>query len=187
MSMSESAYKIKVSEYTDLQELSKHTWIVMLHASRIPPHVGILIDGNYNSLTIKGHELNVRLEVLLKTIQQKKLEALFIQLKKHPVFSTHYQLEIFQHHIQQYTQVNDEATCLSPVKHYLQEFYVIPLQESELLFELVERLKQNQYIHKTIGLHIDGKLKGNEFELPIYSSEQLRSVIQAERANFYKK
>ena len=44
--MSESPYKIKVSEYTDLQELSKHAWIVMLHASRIPPHVGILIDGN---------------------------------------------------------------------------------------------------------------------------------------------
>lgn len=185
--MTESPYKINVSEPLNLQELSKHTWIVILHASRIPPHVGILIDGNYNSLTIKGHELNVRLEVLLKTIQQKKIEALFIQLEKHPVFSTHYQLEIFQHHLQQFTQVNHEATCLSPVKLYLQEFYVISLQESELLFELVERLKQNQYIHKTIGLNIDGKLKGEEFELPIYSPEQLRTVIQAERANFYKK
>ena len=185
--MTESPYKIKVSEHTDLQELSKHTWIVMLHASRIPPHVGLLIDSNYNSLTIKGHELNVRLEVLLKTIQQKKLEAIFIQLKKHPVFSAQYQLEIFQHHLQQFTQVNDEATCLSPVKLYLQEFYVIPLQETELLFELVERLKQNQYIHQTIGLNIGGKLKGDEFELPIYSSEQLQTVIQTERANFYKK
>jgi len=185
--MTESPYKIKVSEHINLQELSKHAWIVILHASRIPPHVGILIDGNYNSLTIKGHELNVRLEVLLKTIQQKKLEALFIQLEKHPVFSTQYQLEIFQHHLKQFTQVNDEATCLSPVKLYLQEFYVIPLQESELLFELVERLKQNQYIHKTIGLNIDSKLKGEEFELPIYSSKQLRTVIQTERANFYKK
>ena len=129
----------------------------------------------------------MRLEVLLKTIQQKKLEALFIQLKKHPVFSTHYQLEIFQHHIQQYTQVNDEATCLSPVKHYLQEFYVIPLQESELLFELVERLKQNQYIHKTIGLHIDGKLKGNEFELPIYSSGRNDPVISGFENSLLKK
>ncbi len=185
--MTESPYKIKVSEQLNLQELSKHTWIVILHASRIPPHVGILIDGNYNSLTIKGRELNVRLEVLLKTIQQKKIEALFIQLEKHPVFSTHYQLEVFQHHLQQFTQVNYEATCLSPVKLYLQEFYVIPLQESELLFELVERLKQNQYIHKTIGLNIEVKLKGEEFELPIYSPEQLRTVIQTERANFYKK
>jgi hypothetical protein len=185
--MTESPYKIKVSEDANLQALSKHTWIVILHASRIPPHVGLLIDGSYNSLTIKGHELNVRLEVLLKTIQQKKLETLFIQLKKHPVFSAQYQLEIFQHHIQQFTQVNDEATCLSPVKLYLQEFYIIPLQETELFFELVERLKQNQYIHHTIGLNIGGKLKDDEFELPIYSSEQLQTVIQTERANFYKK
>ncbi len=185
--MTESPYKITISEHINLQELSKHTWIVISHASRIPPHVGILIDGNYNSLTIKGHELNVRLEVLLKTIQQKKIETLFIKLAKHPVFSGQYQLEVFQHQIQQFTQVNDETSCLSPVKHYLQEFYVIPLQESQLLFELVERLKQNQYIHKTIGLNIDNKLKGEDFELPIYSSEQLRLVIQTERAIFYKK
>ena len=185
--MTESPYKIKVSTQMNMQELFKQNWIVILHASRIPPHVGILIDGNYNSLTIKGHELNVRLDVLLKTIQQKKMEAVFIQLEKHPVFSSQYQLEIFQHHIQQFTQVNHEATCLSPVKLYLQEFYIIPLQESELLFELVARLQQNQYIHKAIGLNIDSKLKGDEFELPIYTSEQLQAVIQTERANFYKK
>ena len=75
--MTESPYKIKVSNTYDLQELSKNTWIVILHASRIPPHIGILVDGNYNSLTIKGHELNINIAVLLKTIQQKKNRSSF--------------------------------------------------------------------------------------------------------------
>ena len=79
--MVESPYKIKVSGNSDLQELSKNTWIVILHASRIPPHVGILIDGSYNSLTIKGHELNISLPVLLKTSQQKKLKRFLFNLK----------------------------------------------------------------------------------------------------------
>lgn len=185
--MIECPYKIKVSNTHDLQELSKNTWIVILHASRIPPHIGILVDGNYNSLTIKGHELNINIAVLLKTIQQKKIESLFIQLKKHPVFSANYQLEICQHHIQQFIQVNNEATCLSPVKLFLQEFYVIPLNEKELLFELVERLKQNDYIHKTIGLNVEQKISCDEFQLPIYSNAELQKVIETERTQFYKK
>ena len=57
--------------------LNKDSWLVILHANRIPPHIGLLINGNYNSLTIKGHELNVSIEALLKTISQKKNRECF--------------------------------------------------------------------------------------------------------------
>ena len=69
----QSAYSLTLSNEFNANELSKNSWLVILHASRTPPHIGLMIDGNYNSLTIKGHELNVNLTVLLKTIQQKKL------------------------------------------------------------------------------------------------------------------
>ena len=100
-----SAYTLNITDSFNQDLLLKDTWLVILHASRTPPHVGILIDGNYNSLTIKGHELNIDIKVLLKTIQQKKIETLFIKLKKHPVFSLDYQKEICQYYIQQYKQV----------------------------------------------------------------------------------
>lgn len=183
----QSPYKISVNKQLTTEELSKDSWIVILHASRIPPHIGIMISGNYNSLTIKGHELNVSLVALLKTIQLKNIEALFIPLKKHPVFSLSYQLEIFQFHIQQFQQVNSQATCLNPVKLFLQEFYALPLIETELLYELIERLKQNNYITSAIGLNIGNKLNAqNEFTLPIYTSTELQTVIKTERDNFNK-
>jgi hypothetical protein len=50
----------------------KNAWLVLLHAKRVPPHVGLMVDGVYNSLTIKGHELDVTFDALLKTIKQKK-------------------------------------------------------------------------------------------------------------------
>lgn len=183
----ESPYTIAVSKEFNEHELARNTWLVILHASRIPPHVGIVIDGNYNSLTIKGHELNIGIEVLLKTIQQKKIETLFVQLKKHPVFSTDYQKEVCQHYIQQFTQVKqNEASCLSPVKLFLQEFYALCLNEKELLFELTERLKQNNYISSATGLNIEGKLEHEQFSLPMYTHEELQKVIQSERSNYYK-
>lgn len=184
--IAQSVYTLTINENFDQKTLSKNTWLVILHASRIPPHVGVLIDGNYNSLTIKGHELNVNISVLLKTIQQKKIEALFVQLKYHPVFSTDYQKDICQHYIQQFTQVKpDEASCLSPVKLFLQEFYAIPLIKEELLFELMERLNQNNYIIDVIGSNINTS-DINGFSLPTYTNQELQEVIRSERAIFYK-
>lgn len=183
----QSPYTLSVSETFSDTELFKGTWLVILNASRTPPHVGLMIDGNYNSLTIKGHELNINCSVLLKTIQQKKIESLFIKLKYHPVFSTEYQKEICQHYIKQFNQVKaNEASCLSPIKLFLQEFYAISESKNELLFELVERLKQNLYITQTIGINVNGKLEHQEFSLPMYSNEELQKIIKAERANYYK-
>lgn len=184
----QSPYTLTVSGKFNEHELSKHTWLVILHASRTPPHIGVMIDGNYNSLTIKGHELNVNAEVLLKTIRQKKIETLFIHLKKHPVFSQEFQKEICQHFIKQFNQVKtNEATCLAPVKLFLQEFYALCLVEKELLFELTERLKQNNYISGTVGLNInDDQLEQDQFSLPMYTNEELQKVIQTERNNYYK-
>lgn len=183
----QSPYTLSVSDSFKEESLSKNTWLVILHASRTPPHIGILIDGNYNSLTIKGHELDINITVLLKTIQQKKIESLFIKLKKHPVFSADYQKEICQYYIKQFTQVKvNEASCLSPIKLFLQEFYAICENKQELLFELIERLKQNQYIDLTYGLNIAEKIEDKEFSLPMYSNEQLQEIIKIERANYYK-
>lgn len=183
----QSPYTLNISDSFSEEQLYKNTWLVILHASRTPPHIGVLIDGNYNSLTIKGHELNIDIKVLLKTIQQKKIETLFVKLKKHPVFSLDYQKEICQFYIKQFTQVKaNEASCLNPIKLFLQEFYAIQENSHELLFELIERLKQNQYISLTIGLNIDDKIESGEFSLPIYSTQQLQEIIKTERANYYK-
>ncbi len=185
--MVKSPYTLTIADNFNQDLLLKNTWLVILHASRTPPHIGILINGNYNSLTIKGHELNINGNVLLKTIQQKKIETLFIQLKKHPVFSYDYQKEICQYYIQQFTQVKvNEASCLSPIKLFLQEFYAISENKKELLFELVERLKQNNYITLTLGIGFENKFIDNKFSLPMYSNEQLQEIIRAERDNYYK-
>lgn len=183
----QSPYTLSIHDSFNEELLHKNTWLVILHASRTPPHIGVLIEGNYNSLTIKGHELDININVLLKTIQQKKIESLFIQLKKHPVFSTDFQKEICQYYIKQFTQVKaNEASCLSPIKLFLQEFYAIGENKNELLFQLIERLKQNQYIDLVYGLNIEEKIDEGEFSLPMYSNEQLQEVIKTERANFYK-
>jgi len=40
-------------------DLKRGVFIALLHASRIPPHIGLLADAQYHSLHVKGQELNV--------------------------------------------------------------------------------------------------------------------------------
>ncbi len=176
--IAQKIYALQFSELKDPKILLKGTWLVILHASRIPPHVGLVINGNYNSLTIKERELNVSLEALLKTISQKKIETLFIGIVKHPVFSSDHQLNIFQHQLQQFTSVkHGEATCLSPIKLFFEEFYAIKKNEEILFFDFLELLKENNYISETFAVNI----KGDEFTFNAYTAEELQDRIKQER------
>ena len=179
-------YSLVYSENENAEALKKNAWLVILHASRIPPHVGVIINGNYNSLTIKERELNVSAEALLKTISQKKIEALFLKLAKHPVFSEDYQLGVFQQQLNQFTAVKqNEATCLTPIKLFFEEFYAIKNSE-QLLFDFVDTLYNNDYISEAVGINIKDK-KDNIFTFTTYTNEELQERIKQEREINIKK
>lgn len=181
------AHIIIEAEVKPLQsaELLRGTWIVIIHVGRVPPHVGLLTEGVYNSLTIKGHELDVSLEALLKTISQRKIESAFVKLVPHPVFSGDYQNETFKEFIKQFPAVKqNEATCLSPLKLFLQEFYAIGNDKEALLYELMQDLAENKYIKYISGMNY--LIPATGLELPFYTKEQLQERIKHERSAFYK-
>jgi hypothetical protein len=176
---------IRVNTSTfDSASCKKNTWFVLLHAKRIPPHVGLVIDGTYNSLTIKGHELDVTFDALLKTVTQKKIETIFVKVANHPVFSSDYQLQTFKELIKKYDKVKQfEATCLSPIKEFFQDFYALSIDENELLFSFLERLNQNTYLELAMSCNFN--LNKNLLEIPFYDAKQLHEKIKSERLPFY--
>lgn len=144
----------------------------------------MLFNGNYNSLTIKNRELNIKSDVLIKTILQRKIKAAFLKLKPHPVFSTDHQLDIFQELLNNYSSVKAfEATCLTPVKLFLNEFYSLGVNENDLLYNTVQKLCFNTFIEEACALNynLNGKI-----ELPFYTPEELNELITKERNQFYK-
>ncbi len=57
--------------------------------------------------------------------------------------------------------------------------------EDELLFELIERLKQNNYIENTYSLNLPDTKTESEFHFNIYTNEQLQNEIQHIRTTNY--
>lgn len=162
----------------------KGTWLVLLHARRVPPHVGLMIHGNYNSLTVKGHELDIPFEAVYKTAVQKNIESIFIQVVPHPVFSADYQLSVLQEMIGGFSSVKqNEATCLSPVREFFSEFYALKLKPDELLFDFIDRLNRNNFLQLASACNFS--LEHNSLAMPFYTRELLHEKIKNERLPFY--
>lgn len=161
------------------EELLNGVYIVVQHATRIPPHIGLIIDKSYHSLTIKGHDMNTPVRALIKNIEQRTIASLFIKIKSHSSFSQSYLKEHFILNIQQFPRVDKEvATCLSPIKYFFEEVYDIPMTDVAFLFDLLPLLKQEELIESCMPLFINE----STYTLPVYTKAQLDEEIEQARA-----
>lgn len=158
----------------------KGIFLVLLHANRLPPHIGMMIDFTYHSLSIKGAELNIRGEALLKNISLRKIATVMMRIKKHPVFSNEHLGECFAEMVRQHESLGAGGnTCLSPVKLFFEEFYAIDKGKIDLVFDLLAALRQNNFAEDASGAHL-GPLKENIFYLQPYKRQDLDRQIEAE-------
>jgi hypothetical protein len=162
--------------------VEKGIWLCVLHANRIPPHIGLIINNKYFSLTIKGREVSDSI-ALTKMCKQKSITTLFIKIKEHPVFSFNYLSEVFASILQSYSQVKQfESTCLSPVKKFFNEFYACNSNEDELFFEFIQKLNNNDFLLDYCSLNYKSV---NQIELPVYTLQELNEKIKNERSPYY--
>src|SRR5438128_1440619 len=64
------------------ESLGRGTYILIMHAHQVPPHLSLVIDGKVYALGIKGPRLAMPLELQLKLIKAKKVETIFVKLKQ---------------------------------------------------------------------------------------------------------
>jgi hypothetical protein len=175
-----SREEINITQSFYANAIKKGIYLVLLNADRVPPHIGIMIDNEYHSLTVKGQELNVSGNALLKNIGLRKIATIFIKIKKHPVFSNDHLNQSFIEQVKLFDRVNTERnTCLSPIKLFFEEYYAINREKIHLLFDLLDELKRNDFIEETCGMNL-GETKGTIFYLQSYNEVELKKKIEIE-------
>lgn len=125
-----------------------YLWII--HADKIPPHIGISYHGNYYSLKISGKD-DLDSTAIFKVIELRKIPSLFVKVKEHSL-----SLEHFWEIKSKYSSIDDEAdSCIYPI---LEMFHVV--EEKYLLFELIHFLKKKGDIESIFGLNLPFGYKG---------------------------
>jgi hypothetical protein len=175
-----TSYSVSIQEPFNEKELMKGVYITVIHATRIPPHIGLIVDGKYHSLSIKGQDINTSVNVLVKNSSIRKIPSLFIKVKPHNTYSESYLSEHFITNVQQFPRVDvGVATCLSPLKLFFEEVYDIPMQQVNYLYELLPLLQSAELLEHSIGLFIDPT-----YQLPVYTEKEIHAGIKQVRTEF---
>lgn len=124
--------------------LTSDNWLWILHANKIPPHIGVSCKGLYFSLKAKGKDMNVPVNKVLKLLNDKNITSYFLRLK----------VEWKMEEINKIYQLFDKATgqktsCLSPIK-------MLPEMngDAQQLVDLLNFLQENQLYDRVYGIYL---------------------------------
>lgn len=136
-----------------------HLWI--LHADKIPPHIGISINDKFYSLKAKGKDEGVAIKGLLAIVERKEITTLCLELD----------VQLDEMDVQSVFKgfsktIPNEITCLDPIKILLNCPHV------SYLIELLETLNETDLVKSRYGLYI------NNFEgIPLYSTSDIHKRL----------
>ena len=138
------------------------------HANKIPPHVGISVDGHYFSLKVSGKDIHVPIDQIVTLIKRKKIVALALKLERAVALETIY--NVFE---KLDSAGSFSVSCLFPVK------LILNTMQASKLVELVEELEDQRQVQECIGFNTSDFMG-----IPFYSEQdihnRLRSLENAE-------
>jgi hypothetical protein len=146
-----------------IDDLKAGFFLCVLHADKIPPHVGCIIEGHFFSLKVSGKDEAVDVSTLFKALTLKKVPTLFIGIKKE-ISSA-----LVEYIYGNYTTVEvGQNTCLSPV---------IDLFECQghvkKLSDLLRLLQEESLLKEVFKLH----LREDYTALPDYSNQDIEQRL----------
>lgn len=142
-------YKLSNIESFSLNEVSLGTVIWVLHADKIPPHIGLSVNGLFYSLKANGKDVAVPIANLLDIIERRGIALLCFRLSDQLTMND---VDLVYSGFDK--TIPNEVTCLNPIKSLLQH------DESTKLIELLASLEIDQRIERVFGLNIPSDFDG---------------------------
>jgi hypothetical protein len=145
-------------------ELSKGTYIWVIHADKKPPHVGISASNLYFSLKIGGKDESIPDKEVLKIITKKNIPTIIVELSDEVDVSS--VKELFS----QYKSIDRSfQTCLTPIAQLL--------ENSNQIF-LINDLLQKYHSKNKIKSYIGIRLPENFTGIPLYTKETIQNRLK---------
>jgi hypothetical protein len=173
--------------------LMNDVYLILLHATRTPPHLLLSINGKTFTLSVKGAAVDGELPALLTLIRRKNIETLFIRLTLPALFT----LEQLKAEIRSCTLAYPRAdigiaTCLTPINDFCHLVYDTESKNINLIFDLLPKLEQKNLMKDCYQLNLrptsivieeakntsSKEVSNNSFELKRYEVNDVHEAIR---------
>lgn len=170
-------YPIKITSEITLEKLQNGTFIGIFRATRIPPHLSIITDGKLYDITTVGPNKGIDINDVYSAISKRKEGVIFIELEKGIAGVN--QTQIINEHVINYWKVDNEISCLHPIKDFLAEAYQVNVKRANFIFELLPLLYDFEMIKDVSQINLDHKVIDGKFEITKYSKKDVENCINA--------
>lgn len=171
-------FLIPISNNISEINLEKGVFIFIHRASKIPPHIGMVINGKLFEISINGPEYNLSGSAMLQTAQKRGVEVVFIEL-----IDSNKKLEelemLMTNLVKHYFKVSNEVSCLNPIKDFIQKTYQIDVSKANFIYELLPILYSNKVVKTSFEVNLANKLINHSFLLKKYTKQDIENSIAA--------
>src|SRR5690606_12679195 len=120
-------------------EVKSGVWIVLINANHVPPHVIMICDNKTYSLEYNGVFIK-SVDSLLRFVKTRTIETVMFQVETSP--------EEVEPAFLKYKHLNNDVTCLAPVKDFCASNLNPQAQKCDFIFELIPLLKELGHIQR---------------------------------------
>lgn len=164
--------------------LQNGTYIIVLQAIRVPPHLLIAVNGRTWSISVSGQLPAEPLEKLFVYIHRKQIPTIFTELRLPENITADLFVTMLNEAVSRYPEVHaNEVTCLHPIRDVASEVFGEAAASARFIFELIPAIQGAGGTGVNYGFYIQEHLdpKGN-FAMSVYSAEDVaRATEEATR------
>lgn len=190
------SFLISITNNISKINLEKGVFIFIHRASKIPPHIGMVINGKLFEISINGPEYNLSGSAMLQTAQKRGVEVVFIELITPNLYTTEEnslrqltevggvintkEIELLiTNLVKHYFKVSNTVSCLNPIKDFIQKTYQIDVSRANFIFELLPILYDKNFVKNTYQVNLTNKLINHSFLLKKYTKQDIENSIAA--------
>jgi hypothetical protein len=179
------SFSLRATSLQNIEKLYSGLWLVLVAVHETPPHIALISDGNYYSLSTRKVDNGSPVERFIPAIERKHVPTLFVRIENNNVIaspdsyrdkaiSINTQLQSTYKELQPLK--NTETTCLSPIKQFFANCYFPQFLHINYVFELLALAEQEGLLKECVSLFCDDS-NSNLITLPKYTMEQIRNKI----------
>ena len=150
-----------IQNVSSLDDFYESLCLWVLHADKIPPHIGVSLKGRFYSLKANGKDEKVKVATVTQIINAKNIKTLVYLLKDGKGIDLSKSFENYD------KTIVGKVTCLNPIKDALN------IPNALKIHDLIDELEAQSRVEKCLGFNIDRTFKG----LQNYDVEAIHSRL----------
>lgn len=171
----ENSFTLNSTPFKSETEFATGLWLTLVGTNEIPPHIALISDGKYYSLSAYKVDCGSPVERVINILERKQIPSLFIQFKTTVVGLQNFEpLQWIYKNLQPLESIDN--TCLSPIKEFFTENISNDFADVNYVFELLALSENKGLIKECISLFCENT-NSNRITLPKYTKVQIRNKI----------